>query len=128
MSAPTRRGLLALAPAAALVTPATAAPHPDAKLLAACARFRAFNARHIALFTTIPDEDERDAAYDEFHDEMAESVDAMCALPAVTLDGVVARGLALAEYYPEQLNPDWVGGCWDSRQLAALLRDLVAIG
>ena len=123
----TRRGLLALASAAALVAPATdAAPHPDAELLAACARFRALTAEHAAFFTDIPDEEERDDAIDAMHDDWEAALDPMCeAPPATTLAGVVARAMALAESTPEKLVVEC--GYWDERQLAALLRDLVAM-
>ena len=125
---PTRRGILALAPAAALA-PASAAgtaPHSDAALLAAVARFCAYNARHVALFTTIEDEDERDDAYEEFREDMEAALVTMCDLPATTLAGIAARGLAIAEFYPERLNPEWACD-WDGAQIMALLRDLVGM-
>ncbi|MCC6718233.1 MAG: hypothetical protein IT555_10140 [Acetobacteraceae bacterium] len=130
---PTRRGLLALAPAAALVPAgaAVAAPHPDAELLAAVARFRATHDAQAAIYND-PDEtiddDARDAAWNVHEPEHHAALDALCAARATTLEGIVARGVMLAEYAPDWLDPEWSGEYVDDRQLMSLLRDLVAMG
>jgi hypothetical protein len=125
---PSRRGLLALAPALAALAPASvasAAPHPDAELLAAVARFRALNRLHSDI-CKLEDEDAL-ARFDEEHDDEQERlIDAMVEARATTTAGIIARGLALAEWYPERLNPARSPD-WDGAQLAALLRDLVAL-
>jgi hypothetical protein len=129
---PSRRGLLALGPALAALAPASAAspaPHPDAELLAAVERFRALTAQHAAIFrdaATEADDDARNAAVEAMHGEWEAALDALCAAPpAQTLAGVAARAVALVEFAPEKLRDDH--GFWDEGQLAALLRDLVAL-
>ncbi len=124
---PSRRLLLAALPALAVAAPASAAPHPDAELLAAAARFRALTATHAGFFETIEDDDERDEAIALMHADWEEALDALCdAPPARTLAGVVARAVALVEYDREMLKDRH--GYWDGAQLAPLLRDLVALG
>lgn len=128
---PSRRSLLAALPAVALAAPAAAAlapasaAHPDAALIAACARFRALNAEHSALFVAIEDDDERDKAIDAMHDDWEDALDDMCMGRASTMAGAIARAQALAEYAPARLTEE--SGCWDDRQIAALLLDLVAL-
>ncbi len=126
MSAPTRRDFLAAAPALAALPPASAALHPDAELLAAAARFRALTATHSGFFETIEDDDERDAAIALMHADWEEALDALCdAPPAQTLAGVAARAVALVEFAPDKLKDRH--GCWGDGQIAALLRDLLAL-
>jgi hypothetical protein len=133
--AATRRGLLALAPALAALAPASTAsatPHPDAELLAACARFRALNAEVAAVYSAgytaeFPDDDAREEFRDAREPAFLEALDAIVACRATTLEGVIARGLALAEFTPEKVADDFETPYWDELQLHALLRDLVAM-
>jgi hypothetical protein len=123
-----RRGLLALAPALAALAPASvasSAPHPDAELLAAVARFRELNRQHAEICNA---EDEAALAdFDTAHDEEREAlIDTLVKARATTLDGIIARGVCLAEWFPERLNPAWAPD-WDGAQLMALLRDLLAL-
>lgn len=129
----TRRGLMALASSAAM-RPAMAvgAAHPDAELLEACARFRALNDRHAAIYNAeygpeFPDDDSKDAAWSIHRPQQSAALDALCAARATTLEGVVARGLTLAEYAPDLMDPDERSDYVDDRQIMALLRDLVAL-
>jgi len=132
---PTRRTILAAAPALAALAPASAAsatPHPDAELLAACARFRALNAEIAAIYAAgytaeFPDDDAREEFRDEREPAFLEALDAIVACRATTLEGVIARGLALAEFTPEKVEPDFETPYWDELQLHALLRDLVRL-
>lgn len=126
---PSRRGLLAFAPALAALAPASvasAAPHPDAELLAAVARFRELNKLHGQICNSTDDEDAWTSLWDVHHDECERLIEAMAQARATTLDGIIARGLALAEWYPARLNPPQEPD-WDEAQLGALLRDLVAL-
>jgi hypothetical protein len=123
--APTRRGLLALAPAAALA-PCAIAAHPDAELLAACDRFRALNRLHADIHADgALSDDEHDAAWEPHEPDLEHALAAVCAARATTLEGIVARGLALAEYAPDRVEVRH--GYHDERLLAALLRDALAI-
>ena len=47
---------------------------------------------------------------------------------AVTIDGFVARVQAMLYFAPDYLAGPGEVGCWDDVQIAALLRDLVAMG
>ncbi len=134
----TRRGVLALAPAAALATASAAGghsraantPHPDAELLAACARFRALNARHAAIYTDpVLDDDAKDAAWDALRQQQEENLVALHQARATTLEGIVARGQALTAFVPEKVEPEFdpAGMYWDDAMLNALLRDLMAL-
>jgi hypothetical protein len=96
-------------------------------LLAACERFRELNARNTAIFHTPGlSDNEKDAAVDALEPEWELALEALCAARATTLKGIVARGVALAEYMPEKASSDFTG-CWDEMQVNALLRDLVAM-
>jgi len=89
----TRRGILALAPAAALV-PASAAvarPHHDAALMAACAEFSALERRYIALYDEIEDDDEREPHLDALYPAMQAARDRILDAPARTMDGLRAK-------------------------------------
>ena len=115
-----------LPPTHAPASMASAAPHPDAELLAAVARFRELNKLHGEICNSTDDEDAWTSLWDVHHDECERLIVAMAQARATTLDGIIARGLALAEWFPERLNPAWAPD-WDGAQLAALLRDLVAL-
>jgi len=142
---PTRRALVALAsavamaPIAALVAYAqksdalAAQPHPDAGLLAAIAAFDALQAEIDSHYCNgsapIEDDDERDIVNDPVRDEQRPLVDVICTLRATTPEGGAARARSLAAYDPGLLRPEGgENGYCNERLVAALLRDLAAIG
>ena len=135
-TAPTRRGILsglALAGAGLLVAAsARAADHPDAALLAACARF---DALELQIWPpegrgcmTIAEEDAWAARVQPLEDEQAALLGEVCALRAQTLEGVQARARSLL-LWSSDIADDIESGdgdhlYWDHRMVAALVRDL----
>jgi hypothetical protein len=135
---PSRRSLMAALPAAALAVPFSTSPlsaagHPDAELLTACARFielsrEVADAYDYSSEFSLAAEAAADAVAAVLHPKAEAALAEMTALRATTLSGVVARAATLATY-----NPDWAKSAltpadWIERQVRAVVRDLVAIG
>lgn len=136
---PSRRSLLAALPAAGLsasLAPASAGgrydhdghtPHPDAAVLAACARMIAvWRKLGVLLEAAGEDDDKWDAAAELVKPEFDAATADLLAARATTLEGIFARALALAETAPDAVNLDMCEGD-DQLQLFALLRDVVAL-
>ena len=102
------------------LVPVAAAPNPDAELLAVCAEFDALEHRRNAAFD---DDNLTDEAHDALREEQAPLVDQMCALQAVTPEGMRARARSLVLYDPEVVERRIV--YTDDRLVAAVLRDLI---
>lgn len=120
---------------AAIVAPATASPsmaiaaeNPDADLVRLCSEFDAIQQAIDDLYRgpgRIDDDGERGAAIEPLSEAQGDLLDALCDMRARTQAGFIARARTLAKY-----NPDLVRGagadCSETRQMAALLRDMTA--
>jgi hypothetical protein len=108
---------------------AAAAPHPDAELIAACARLRA-NWRHLGELLEAAGDD--DAAWEAASERTTPEWDAAMAIVlstrATTLAGIFARAATLAETAPLYFDERWLDEGDDEMQRFVLLRDLVALG
>jgi hypothetical protein len=132
----TRRAFLAAAPALAGLAglaPASAALHPDAELLAACARFADLVQRMAAAYRYDSDawNDEAERAADALEAELRPHIemelDRLTTLHATTLDGLRVRAATLCVYAPDFVTQKLTEGDFIDRQAAALLRDVLAI-
>jgi hypothetical protein len=140
MSPATRRAILGRAGAilavGAIAAPAAlaAAPHPDAELLAAIARFDALE--HgierllIAGCESLEAEEAADEAVKPLRDEQDELLRIICGLPTRTSDGLRARAASLVLWdIPTRdrvAAPDNPDDYWNDRMMAAILRGVLA--
>ncbi len=131
-------GAAALATVAAPTTgeaTGAVAPHPDADLIAACARFEALEWQSLGYFYgphRIKDDDEMDKANKPIFSAEEAEIDAIYGSVATTLDGHRARARAALVWEPDKAYA--VADRWEesraddhlSAQIeVALLRDLV---
>ena len=130
----TRRSFLTGALAAGSVLPvgaALAAEHPDAELIAVCAEFDSLDHQQVAIFdgpTSIPDDDEADAAAAPVFERMNVLLDHMEDMRATTAFGIQARAHSLTVHgghgqYDFGYVDSMVG-----RLLSYLMRDAAALG
>ncbi len=102
---------------------------PDAELIAACAEFTELDRQWHALHNAYDeDEDIPSNVLAPLGQRMTVVLDRICALRAVTPEGVRARGATYVAYAPEVIEEIDRSGCNDERLLAALMRDLVGSG
>ena len=107
--------------------------HPDAPLLAALASFDAIERYFLSLYAGgtryIEDDDEREAAFQPFAETQEPILEQVCSLQARTLEGIPARARTIV-LQDAELDPaaDALEGYTNNRLVAALLRDLLAMG
>ena len=107
--------------------------HPDAALLAALAEFDAIEHYFLSLYRGgsryIEDDDERTAAFQPFDEAQEPILEQVCSLQARTLEGIMARARTIV-LQDAELDPaaDALEGYTNNRLVAALLRDLLAMG
>ena len=122
-------------PMAALAEGAQAVPSsPDAALLVALGEFDAIEHRYQSLYPGgsrhIKDDDERDAVIRPLTEAQEPILDRACSLRARTLEGILARARTIVLQNLE-LDPAvdaMKEGYTNDRLMAALLRDLLAMG
>jgi hypothetical protein len=131
-SGPARRGFLGcLAVAAtggAVIAHAASGPSPDAALIALCSRFDELE-RMSQQFLNSGDNDHLTDAQaatvtTPWHDEQAELLPRILALPAATMAGFVARAKMAVLWAPDLLENPYEG--WHMEMAGALMRDLLA--
>ena len=129
MSTPTRRGLLGGAAVLAMAPVAPALPvHPDAELIALCAKFDALEREFIATdgsaksYTAAADHAEAEQA--RIADAQAPIVDAICSRPPQTTAGAVAVANSLALWDAELFRNGGPDGDINERLVAVLVRGL----
>ena len=107
--------------------------HPDAALLAALAEFDAIEHYFLSLYRGgsryIEDDDERTAAFQPFDEAQEPILEQVCSIQARTLEGILARARTIV-LQDAELDPaaDALEGYTNNRLVAALLRDLLAMG
>jgi hypothetical protein len=117
----TRRGFLSLAGAAAVgaVLPVGSSQaetaHPDAELITLCGQFIALHEKTMAAESGISPAQNR---------KMDLIVADICSLRAASETGDLARAKVLRAWWPDFSDEVEAGGCYESRILGALLRDL----
>ncbi|ATR19486.1 hypothetical protein CTJ15_03730 (plasmid) [Roseomonas sp. FDAARGOS_362] len=124
-----RRAFLALLPVSAV--PATAAglpqPSPDADLIRLCHAFDDLEGQIQALYedgaTPIADDEERKAAIEPLRERQAPILDQICALRAITPEGVRARAWTLRKWDVDLMS-DGHQGDTNERLMLALILDL----
>ncbi len=129
MSTPTRRGLLgdAAVLAVAPVVPAMSA-HPDAELIALCAKLDVLEREYLATdFGAMPHtfaDDHAEAERDRIAEAQQPLVDAICARPPQTTAGAVAVARSLALWDGDLFRQGGPDGCTNDRLVAALVGGL----
>ncbi len=123
-------GAVALAALTGGATRAGAAPpglEPDRELIGLCQAFVALEDRIDGFYsdgaTPVADDVARDAAAAPFHDRQKALLDSICAMPATTIAGLMARAAMMLRWAGEMADDPGPDGHWDARMVAALLRD-----
>ncbi len=129
MKARTSRRALFGSAALLATLPAFARPHgPDHELIAVCGAFVATCDQHDAGWNTITDDSEAEREGRRLLTILADQVDRMGELHAMTAEGIQARSLALARFYrPSDMAID-AEGTIPHCLLSYLLRDAAALG
>lgn len=106
--------------------------NPDATLLALIAQFDTLERRINDLYpdgaTPIEDEDSRDKVAEPLRNQQESLLEHIVSTHAVTTEAIVARAHSLVLYAPHFVEEQDHGGYWDQRMIAAVLRDLLAVG
>ena len=109
-------------------------PGPDAALLAALGEFDAIEHYYVSLYEGgsryIEDEDKRDAVVRPLSEAQRQMLDQVCGIKARTLEGILARArtIVLQDGEFDPAVDAMTEGYTNGRLMAALLRDLLAMG
>ncbi len=129
MSTSTRRGLLGGAAVLAVAPGGPALPaHPDAELIALCAKLDALEREYLATDfgakPNSPADDQAEAERARITDAQAPIVDAICARSPQTTAGAVAVARSLALWDGDLFRNGGPDGCTNERLVAVLVRGL----
>lgn len=125
----TRRSMLSLGAAAAVVGPATVIRFARPGIQSLCADFDALQRSKHRVFDMPSESDadfyRRDLALEAIEIKQEPMVERMSAMRATTMDDHRARARSIAGWLgKDQLAEDAESCCWDKRMVAALVRDL----